>query len=36
VLQDALDSAEDQTNIAALNRILGHLESGSLASIGRS
>jgi hypothetical protein len=36
VLQDALESAEDETNVAALKRILLHLDSGSLASIGRS
>ena len=36
VLEDALESAEDDSNIAALNRILGHLASGSLPSMGRS
>ncbi|UAJ09742.1 BLUF domain-containing protein [Glacieibacterium megasporae] len=36
VLQDALGSAEDETNVAALNRILEHLDSGPLASLGRS
>jgi hypothetical protein len=34
VLQDALDSAEDQNNIAALQRILVHFDSGSLNSLG--
>lgn len=36
VLLDALDSAEDENNIAALNRILEHLGSTPLASLGRS
>ena len=36
VLQDALESAEDQNNAAALNRILEHLDSGPLNSLGRS
>jgi hypothetical protein len=35
VLQDALESAEDESNIAALKRILGHLDSGSLDTLGR-
>jgi hypothetical protein len=35
VLEDALETAEDQSNIAALQRILGHLESGSLSGVGR-
>ena len=35
VLQDALESAEDQNNVAALTRILKHLDSGSLTSLGR-
>jgi hypothetical protein len=35
VLEDALETAEDQNNIAALQRILGHLESGSLSGVGR-
>ena len=35
VLQDALDSAEDEHNIAALNRILDHLATKSLDSLGR-
>jgi Sensors of blue-light using FAD len=36
VLQDALGSAEDENNVAALSRILEHLASGPLASLGRS
>ena len=36
VLRDALESAEDENNIAALRRILAHLDSGPLASVGRS
>ena len=36
VLHDALESADDENNIAALKRILGQLESGSLASLGQS
>jgi hypothetical protein len=36
VLEDALESAEDQTNIAALNRILDHLATNSLDSLGRA
>lgn len=35
VLQDALDCAEDENNIAALKRILAHLDSGPLESLGR-
>lgn len=35
VLQDALESAEDENNVAALKRILDHLSSASLASLGR-
>ncbi|GGI87561.1 hypothetical protein GCM10007973_25040 [Polymorphobacter multimanifer] len=35
VLQDALESSEDKSSIAALQRILQHLDSGSLATIGR-
>ena len=35
VLQDALDSAKDDNNIAALTRILEHLASGPLTSLGR-
>lgn len=34
VLQDALESAEDQNNVAALERILAHFEAGSLNSLG--
>lgn len=36
VLQDALEIAEDENNIAALGRILEHLGSEPLASLGRS
>ncbi len=36
VLQDALDSAEDEHNIAALKRILDYLATRSLDSLGRS
>jgi hypothetical protein len=36
VLQDALGSAEDENNVAALRRILEHLASGPLESLGRS
>ena len=36
VLQDALGSAEDENNIAALTRIIKHLASGPLDSLGRS
>ncbi|VVT34331.1 BLUF domain-containing protein [Rhizobium sp. EC-SD404] len=35
VLQDALGSAEDKNDIAALRRILGHLDTESLATLGR-
>jgi hypothetical protein len=35
VLQDALESAEDENNAAALTRILEHFDSGDLASLGR-
>ncbi|WP_379922192.1 BLUF domain-containing protein [Erythrobacter sp. R86502] len=35
VLESALESAEDDSNVAALNRILGHLASGPFPSIGR-
>lgn len=35
VLQDALESAEDKHNVAALNRILEHLGSGPEASLGQ-
>jgi hypothetical protein len=36
VLQDALGSAEDKKNVATLKRILQHLDSGPLDSLGRS
>ena len=36
VLQVALESAEDENNIAALKRILDHLATRSLDSLGRS
>ena len=36
VLQDALGTAEDANNVAALKRILEHLNSGPLRSLGRS
>ena len=36
VLQDALESAEDESNVVALKRILEHLSTGSLASLGRT
>ncbi|MFK7828734.1 MAG: BLUF domain-containing protein [Congregibacter sp.] len=36
VLLDALESAADEKNIAALKRILEHLGSAPLASLGRS
>ena len=36
VLQDALESAEDESNIAALKRILKHLDLGPLDMLGRS
>lgn len=36
VLEDALESAEDQSNIAALKRILDHLATRPLDSLGRS
>jgi len=35
VLKDALDSTWDETNIAALKRILGHLDAGPLDTLGR-
>ncbi len=35
VLQDALGTADDQNNAAALTRILGQLHSGTLDSLGR-
>lgn len=34
VLQDALESTEDENNVAALRRILAHLGSAPLASLG--
>ncbi|MGU3362901.1 BLUF domain-containing protein [Methylobacterium sp. M6A4_1b] len=36
VLQDALESTEDKDNVAALTRILKHLDSGPLNSLGRA
>ena len=36
VLQDALASAEDENNVATLKRILEHLASGPLDTLGRS
>ena len=36
VLQDALEIAKDEKNIAALNRILDHLATRSLESLGRA
>ncbi len=36
VLQDALESAEDENNVAALKRILDHLATRSLDSLGRA
>jgi hypothetical protein len=36
VLEEALESAEDENNIAALRRILKHLDSGPLDTLGRS
>ncbi|MEO0057622.1 MAG: hypothetical protein RIT17_1079 [Pseudomonadota bacterium] len=35
VLEDALQSTEDKSNIASLQRILGHLTSGPLPTVGR-
>ena len=35
VLRDALGSTEDENNVAALGRILEHLDSAPLASLGR-
>jgi citrate lyase beta subunit len=35
VLEDALESTKDENNIAALRRILKHLDVGSLATLGR-
>jgi hypothetical protein len=36
VLQEALEDAEDDNNIAALTRILAHVSSGPLDTLGRS
>ncbi|MDH4439103.1 MAG: BLUF domain-containing protein [Rhizobium sp.] len=36
VLQEALEAAEDENNIATLRRILVHLSSGPLDTLGRS
>jgi hypothetical protein len=36
VLHDALESADDENNIAALGRILEHLASGPLGLLGRT
>ncbi|WHQ70497.1 BLUF domain-containing protein [Methylorubrum extorquens] len=36
VLEDALESAENKNNVAALKRILKQLDSGPLNSLGRS
>ena len=36
VLEEALESAEDETNIATLRRILQHLDLGALDTLGRS
>ena len=36
VLQDALDSTHDEGSLAALRRILEHIDSGPLASLGRN
>lgn len=36
VLQEALETAEDDSNIAALKRILAHLASADLQSLGRA
>jgi len=36
VLQDALESAEDNNNVAALTRILKQLDSGPIESLGRN
>lgn len=35
VLEDALESTEDANNVAALTRILAHLDSGPLPLVGR-
>jgi hypothetical protein len=36
VLQEALVSAEDESNIAALRRILSHLDTSPLSTLGRT
>lgn len=36
ILQDALETAGDVNNVAALTRIVKHLDSGPLASLGRN
>lgn len=36
VLEDALETTQDENNVASLQRILGHLTSGPLPSVGRS
>jgi len=36
VLEDALESSEDQNNIAALTRIIAHLDTGPLPTVGRA
>jgi hypothetical protein len=36
VLNDALESSEDENNVAALERILAHLATGPLDSLGQS
>ncbi|CAM3256242.1 BLUF domain-containing protein [Sphingomonas antarctica] len=36
VLHDALETAEDENNIAALKRILEHISAGPLNSLGRT
>jgi hypothetical protein len=36
VLQDALETADDENNVAALRRILEHLDAGPLDTVGRS
>ena len=36
VLQDALESAEDENNVASLKRILEHIASGPLETLGLS
>ncbi len=36
VLENALETTEDENSVAALQRILGHLTSGQLSAIGRN